>query len=276
LTWPTTADGQYYIFEGRVLIPIDPGTDVAQILLRPQGGLGVGIPAIAQGDPGTSPTIDTDITFTELASSDSTPASASWTETSPGVYKLTLSVHEGEPGDPGSNATIIDADDLTGTPVYKKIITVNSGATGFEYSTQRVGDRYIPASINNTPSGNSLFTLCSVAVPAQDFDWRPHVSGQCVITGTGADVKVDLIARLNNETSGNIVGRAFAGGIGGVSPPTHVLVSGPPAGSADTYDKVLAGDPATIYLRAERQSGGDTFTTSASTTTFRVKVEPIL
>lgn len=276
MTWPTTSDGQFYVFEGRVLMPIDPATNVAQILLRPQGGLGVGIPAIAQGDPGITPTIDTTINFTELAYNDATPASASWTETSPDVYKLNLTVHEGDPGASGTNATIIGASDLTGTPAYKKIITVNSGANGFDYSVQKVGDRFIPASISNTSSGNPLSTLCSVAVPAQSFDWRPHVEGQCVITGTGADVKVDLIARLNNETSGNIVGRALAGGIGGINPPTHHLVTGPPAGSADAYDKVTAGNAATIYLRAERQTGADTFTTSNSTTSFYVRVCPIL
>src|SRR5688572_26750271 len=125
MSWPTTADGQFYLFEGRVLIPIDPSTGTAQLLLRPQGGLGVAIPAIAQGDPGDAPTIDTAVNFTELAYNDATPAAASWTETSPDVYKLNLTVHEGEPGATGSNATISGASDLTGTPVYKQIIRVN-------------------------------------------------------------------------------------------------------------------------------------------------------
>ncbi len=276
MAWPTTPDGQFYLFEGRVLIPIDPSTGTAQLLLRPQGGLGVALPAIATGATGATPTIDTNITFTELAYNDATPAGASWTQTSPGVYKLTLSVHEGDPGAAGSSGTVSGASDLSGTPVYKKIIQVNAGLNGFDYATQRVGDRYIPASINNISAGNPQATLCSVAVPALDFDWRPQCTGQCVVTGTSSDVRVDLLARLNNASSGNIVARAIAGGIIGVSPPTHSLVPGPPAGSADTYDKVLTGNAATIYFTAERQSGTGTFTTSASTTTFQVRVCPIL
>lgn len=382
MSWPLDSTGQFYLFEGRVLIPIDPGTNVAQILLRPQGGIGVGIPAIAQGDPGDTPTIDTTISVTELAYDDVTPASATFTEISPDTYRLNLSVHEGVPGTSdvvnevqtvtitgtptGGNFTLTFsgattsniaynavaatveaalvalstigagnvsvtggpgpgtpyvvtfknqlggrdlaqmtaahtftggttptitvgtntqgsgafqiryAADLVGTPIYKKIVTVNATANGFIYSTQRVGDRYIPGSINNTSTGNPLSTLCSVAVPAQDFDWRPHVEGQCVITGTSTDVKADLIARLDNETSGNIVGRAFAGGTGGINPPTHILSAGPPAGSADGYDKVLTGNAATIYLRAERQSGTGTFSTSNVTTSFSVRVCPIL
>jgi hypothetical protein len=382
MSWPVTADGAFYIFEGRVLIPVDPSTGVAQLLLRPQGGLGVAIPAIAQGDPGVTPTLDTVINYTELAYNDVTPAGASWTQTSPNVYRLTLSAHSGAPGESdvvnevqtvtitgtptGGNFTltfsgattaniaynavastvesalvalstigagnvavtggpgpgtpyvvtfknklggrdvatmtaahtftggttptitvlvntqgsgafkVVNAADLTGTPAYKKIITVNATTDGFDYSTQRVGDRYFPASISNTPSGNATFTLCSVGIPALDFDWRPNVTGQCVVTGTAADVKVDLLARLNNQTSGNIVARSFAGGIYGISPPTHVLVPGPPAGSADTYDKITAGNAATIYFTAERQSGTGTFTTSNSTTSFQVRVCPIL
>jgi len=99
MSWPKTADQAYYLFEGRVLIPIDPSTGVAQLMLRPQGGMGVGIPAIADGDPGDTPVISTDINLTELAYTDVTPASASFTEISPNTYQLNLSLHRGAPGD---------------------------------------------------------------------------------------------------------------------------------------------------------------------------------
>jgi hypothetical protein len=103
-----------------------------------------------------------------------------------------------------------------------------------------------------------------------DFDWRPIVSGYCVVTGTGTNVKTDLIARINS-IGGNDIGRCP----GITSTERLTLSSGPPAGSADAWDRILAGTTATIYLRVERQSGSDTFTTSNTTTRFRVKADPV-
>jgi hypothetical protein len=271
----TTIDGKDYLVidsaSFRVPLDWDPSSNMFIAVAAPTGGLG-NFPALVQGDPGPPPTIDTAINLTALEYGDATADSATWTEISPDTYQLGLVLHKGEPGADGS-ASLINASDLTGSPVAGKIIVVNATADGFEYSTQRVGDRYIPASVNSTSAGNATSTLCSVAVPPQGFDWRPDVSGQCVVTGTGANVTVDLIARLANESTGNIVGRAM--GVPGVGPFTNVLAAGPPTGSADAYDRVSGASTATLYLRAERQSGADTFTTSASTTSFCVRVCPI-
>lgn len=273
-TWDVVNVGgvDYYEIEtARFRVPVDwvPGSNMFLAVAGPDGGSG-NFPAIAKGDPGDTPTIDTSINLTALDADDVTADSASFTETSPGVYQLNLTLHKGPQGDDGD--TVIDPTDF-GTPAAKKILVVNSAADGFEYQSQLVGDRFIPATISNTPSGNTSYTLCSVAVAGQGFDWRPVVSGQTLVTGAGADVRVDLIARLNDAAAGNIVGRGF--GVAGIGPAPVVLSSGPPAGSASTYDKVAAGAAATIYLRAERQTGTDTFTTSGSTTTFSVRVCPI-
>lgn len=272
--WGTVTIGgkDYWEIEtARFRIPKDlaPGQNMFLAVAQPDGGSGA-FPAILQGDPGETPTLSTTVNLTALDYDDPDPDAASWTETAPDVYELDLTLHKGPPGEDGD--TVLDPTDF-GTPVAGKMIVLNSGATDFEYITPKVGDRHFPASIANTPSGNTGYTLCSVAVAAQDFDWRPVVSGQTLVTGTGADVRVDLIARLNNATSGNIVGRGF--GVAGVGPANIGLSNGPPAGSASTYDKVSAGAAATIYLRVERQSGTDTFTTSGSTTTFSVRVAPI-
>lgn len=270
MAWPLSDDGQYYVFDGEILIPVDPSTGAAVLMLRPQGGMSVGIPAIEQGEPGDPPTLNTAINFTALEYNDPTADSASWTETSPDTYTLNLSLHKGSPGADGD--TVLDPDDFGGG-LAGQILVVNDTVDGFQLEAQKVGDRYIPASISNTPAGNATYTVCSVGVEAQPFDWRPIVSGQCIITGTGADVRVDLIARLNNASAGNIVGRGF--GQAGVNPPPHILSFGPPAGSADSYDIVYAGESAVIYLRAERQTGAETFTTSSSTTWFCVQVMPL-
>lgn len=275
----TTIDGKQFLVvdvaKFRIPLDWDPDSNMFFAVCSPDGGLG-NIPALVRGDDGATPVIDTAIDFTALAATDATADYASFTQTSPNVYKLALGVHKGAKGDTG--AIILTPSDY-GTPISKYILRIKSDLTGFELVAQRVGDSYWPATIANTPSGNSAYTLCSVPVPAQPFDWRPHVEGQCIITGTNTDVSVDLIARLNVEASGNIVGRAFnSPELSATSHvhPTQVLSSGPPAGSADTYNKVLAGNAATIYFRAERQTGGETFTTSNATTRFGVEVRPIL
>lgn len=251
-------------------VPADwvPGSNMF-IATAPPGASG-NFPAAVKGDKGDTPDLSTTINLTALDYDDPDPDTAAWTETAPDTYQLSLTLHKGPSGEDGD--TVLNVDDF-GTPLPGKILAVNATSDAIEYQTQKVGDRYVPASIANAPSGNTAYTLCSVAVPAQDFAWRPMVSGQTVVTGTGANVRVDVVARLNVEASGNIVGRGF--GVAGAGPANVALSAGPPAGSGDTYDKVNAGSAVTIFLRVERQSGTDTFTTSGSTTTFAVRVAPV-
>lgn len=277
-TWNTTyIDGKPYLVidvaKFRIPLDWDPSSNMFMAVAAPEGGLG-NFPALVRGDDGFTPDIDTTINFTALAWDNPTPDSASWTELSANLYRLNLSLHTGEPGDSGVYE-LKDADDLTGTLVAGKMIVVNSAADGFEYASTRFGGEYWPAGFANTPSGNPQWTLCAVSVPAQDFDWRPDCSGWCVITGTGSDVRVDLVARLNIESAGNIVARGrgrIGQNIDGI--PT-ILASGPPAGSADDYTLVPAGAPAIIYFRAERTAGANTFTTTTVDTFFNVKVRPV-
>ena len=277
----TTINGkQYLVIETaafRIPLDFDPSSAMFIAVAAPDGALG-NVPWLLKGDPGDPAILTTAIQFTPLDPSDPTPDAASLLALGNNTYQLVLSLHKGQKGDPGSN--LLTPTDY-GTPVYKNILQVNAATTGFEYATQKVGDRYIPATILSTPSGNPSYTLCSVAVPAQTFDWRPHCEGYCVFTGTGPDLQVDLMARLGTgstagttgETAGAIVARGTQPA--GQSPATHVLSAAPPPGSADSYDRVAAGTIAVLFLRAERQSGLSTFTTNAATTRFSVRVEPI-
>ena len=245
-----------------------PGSNMFIAVAAPTGQ--GSFPATVQGDPGDTPVIVPEVDLTVLEHDDATPASSLWVETSPDTYQEQRVIHKGVPGDDG--VMVLDVEDY-GTPVAGRVLALNATADGFEYLTPKVGDKYWPASIVNTPSGQLGYTLCSVAISGQPFDWRPVVEGQTIVTGTGADVRVDILARLNDATSGNIVGRGF--GIPGAGPDRLVLSDGPPAGSANNFDKVLAGADAVIYLRCERQTGTDTFTTLAATTTFSVRVAPV-
>lgn len=275
MSWPTTADGLWYLFEGQILMPVDPSTGMAQLILRPQGGIGVGIPPVANGDDGVPPELQATVAFTELAYDDPTAASMSWTLVSPGpppVYALTAALHAGAPGADGT--TSIDLDSIGGTAAAGELIKVNAGADGFDYTFEKVGDRYVPATINSTAQGNANSTLATVSVTARNFDWRPEVFGYTVVTKTGAgSAVVDLVARLNTEGSGNLVG--YCSGTNVTTAERLFLVPCPPAGSNDAFDKVLAGNAATLYLRTEQQSGADSYTTSNTTTRFCVRVCPV-
>lgn len=270
----TTINGnQYLVIDTaafRIPLDWDPSSSMFIAVAAPNGGLG-NFPALIKGDTGDTPTFDSTIDLTVLEYDDPTADSATLTDLGGNVYQAAITIHAGQPGATGTSTLDPSA---YGTPLAGYLLTVNAAADDFVYRPQLIGDRYIPGSVNSTPAGNPLYTLAAVSVPAQPFDWRPVVSGQAIVTGTGnRNVTVNLLARLNSETAGNIVGQGF--GSSGAPGLPIVLSSGPPAGSAATYDKVTAGSAAVIYLRAERQSGTDTFTTSASSTLFAVRVDPI-
>jgi hypothetical protein len=115
--------------------------------------------------------------------------------------------------------------------------------------------------------------VVSIAAGTYDFDYRVEVEAQTIVTATGANCAVDLVARLNGETGGNDIGRCF--GLGGTK-DRLIIGGGYPAGSADGWDKVSAGAGCTVHLRTEQQSGSDTYSTSSTTTRFVVKVRPVL
>ena len=279
MAWPTDPTGQWYIFDGQILMPVDPTTGAPVLYLRPSGGIGQAIPAVAQGDPGKHAQLDTVINYTELAWNDPTPASASFsvltppTDATPGLYKLNLAIHAGSPGANGSTTLTTAA--ITGTPTFKRIAQVNSAGNGFEYTSQKVGGRHYPASINNTASGNANSTLAVVSIAAgtYDHDYRVEVEAQTIVTATGPNCSVDLVARLNGETAGNDIGRCF--GTGGLK-DRLMIVGGYAAGNADGWDRVAAGQGCTVHVRTEQQSGSDSYTTSATTTRVKVKVRPVL
>ena len=276
MSWPTTADGNYYLFEGQVLLPVDPEAGAAVLHLRPQGGISQTIPAIEKGDPGKHAQIDTAINFTALEPDDATADSASWTEvtpptdSTPGKWKLNLALHKGAKGDDG-DATW-DPTDLAETPVAGQIPVVNGDADGFELAAQKVGDEYWPTSIANSGTDDANTTLATIAVEAQDFDWRPEVKAHTIVTQVSGSCTVNLRARLNGETEGNLV--ADCHGMGGTE-RLHIT-SAPPANSADGFNRVLAGNAATIYVRVEKTNGSGTYTTSNSTTLCSVRVCPVL
>jgi hypothetical protein len=95
-----------------------------------------------------------------------------------------------------------------------------------------------------------------------------------VVTGEAADVRVNLLARLNGESGGNIVGRC----VGIAQTERLVLTPGKPieTGTAgDPYDQIAANSAATLYIRTERVAGSATYTASASNSQYRAVVLPL-
>lgn len=280
--WNTTyIDGKPFLVidvaKFRIPLEWDPSSNMFLAVAAPDGGLG-NFPALVQGDPGDTPDIDLDIDLTVLDYDDPTPEFASWDEIAPNVYKLSIGLRRGAPGMDG---VMVLTPTEYGTPVAGRMLVVTPDLSGFEYAAQKVGDRYVPASLANVPTGNTSYTICPIGIPAQPFDWRPEIEGQQIVTGTASDVRADLFARLetpstiNGETAGPVIGRG-AGPLGtnAAGIPT-IFSSAPPANSDDNYDKVLAGDPATIYVRLERIAGTGTFSTVNTNGWFKVKVAPI-
>lgn len=276
-TWDGT---EGYLWDGKIFISKDytPETGVAHAFFAPPGGYAA-VPAMVQGDPGLPITIR-NTTVTELAPDDVTDPSVVFTLITPGdadtqpVYDIAFTLHAGADGIPGA-FNFLDAGDLTGTATAGYFPAYTATGPGVVWTPPKVGGVYWPASISSTTSSDgAVRTLAPVSIPAQPFDWRPEAFGQSILTGTGPDCTVDLIARVSNATSGDIVARKY--GLALTTPQDLTLVPGPVAGASTSLGKISAGDgPTAIYLRAERQSGSDSFSTSSSTTSFYVKVVPL-
>lgn len=280
MAWPivTFNGAQYYQAEGTTLVPVDPSTGVAVILLKENGGVSDGFSAIEQGPPGVHAELDGTVNVTELEPGDPTAASGTFTTltppvgTTPGLYRLNLSIHKGAKGDDG--ASVWDPTDLDPTPTVGYIPAVNSALDSFDLVAQKIPEVFYPGTINNVASGNANFTMAQINIPSRPWARRVRAVGFTVITGEGDDVRVNLLARLNGESGGNIVGRCI-----GITRTERLTMSpGKPIESgtvADTYDQIAAGDTAILYIRTERQAGTTTYTASASSSQFSAEVLPL-
>lgn len=283
-----TVDGNDIVFSGdiRVVNGFNPDTGIAYLILSPSGGTGT-LPFLAEGQPGLPPVFDS-ISVVEVDPADSLPTpNPVVTTVDPGGagtaahYTMTFYVHSGATGEQGANE-ISTAVDLATTPA----LDANANAYILVYdavnkvwvpSAQKVGDAYVPSRLDATAFNSaSPRTLTSVAVPAQPFNWRPRCFGQVLVTGS-SDTRVDLYARINDPSSGDQVG--YSKGVAGAAPPPNILIPGAPAGAAmpGSYGKVLAGQPATIFLRAVQQAASTSSwsTLGAPDSTFWVEVAPV-
>lgn len=265
--YPTKiVDGkEYWSVECLVPKESDPERGSYIFFAKPLAGT-TGIAGLIKGDPGKHTIIDTEIVRTLLEHDDPTPDFMEFVETVPGsdtvsqVVQLHASQRKGPPGDDGD--TVLTPTDY-GTPVAKDQLAVNATEDAFELVPPKVGGMHWPASLSNAPAGTSAtFQIGTIPVAAGTYRnaWRPDPEAAVTVTGSSADIAVDLVARLD-APDGPVVG--YGKGIPGVQVQRIHITPGPDAGASDSANKVAAGAAATIYLMAEKQGGSATFQTSS-------------
>lgn len=270
---------------------VNDDTGVAYIIITPEGGVGA-LPFMATGAPGM-PALFTNVELEIVPYGQALPTPNPQVTLvnagGPGLnskYSLTFTLNEGAPGATGS-PSISGSSDLGSSPALgeatEKFVLVYRASDGKWVPTaQKVGNRYWPASIAATAfNSTSPRLLSSLAIAAQPFDWYPRLFAQTVVTGSdgATPTRVDLVARLNDAASGDVVG--FGKGLIGANAagiPTQLLPMSPVGQDSATYGKVLAGNAATIHLRAEQMAASSSSwsTPAAPDTTFWLEVVPVL
>jgi hypothetical protein len=264
----------------------DPLTyGVATLTLTPSGGVS-NLPALVQGAPGQPNTLR-NVNMNQIAAGTSPPTST-WTLVTPGtsttppVYDLNLYVNSGAAGSTGPSTSISTAPDVEGGPPGAgtdgfTLYWVNAdGKWKISAAKRTIGPFTVPnSSFAAAYNGNAgSYSVASVGVPAQPYAWRPIVQGGLYATGT-VNTHVDLIARLNNSTSGDIVGYGL--GVGGVGPYPIALQSsfGASVAGSSTYGQVAAGTAATVFLLAQQTaSTTDNWQTLNTNGYFTLQVVP--
>lgn len=267
--YPTkVVDGQeYWVVPTLVPKESDPERGAYIFYAKPLEGI-TGMAGLVQGDPGPWTEILEEVNVTPLEADDPTPDSMSFTVTQPGGpgvpqrVQLNATQRKGAKGDDG-DATW-DPTDLTPSPVAGTVPAVNSALTGFDLVPQKAGRSHWAGSLSNAPSGTTgTFQLGTIAVAPGTYQaaWRPHINAGGTVTGSSADIKVDIVARLG-AADGPVVGRGH--GVAGVQTQRTIVVSGPPAGTSasDADFFVAAGAGATIFLMAEKVSGAASYLTT--------------
>lgn len=255
------------------------------IAVAPPGGI-ANFPAAIQGARGFTPTFR-NVDLVELAYNDATAASATWTLITPGtpttapVFDLELTLHRGSPGTT-PDVNLLAADDLDdgGAPTAGYIFQVNATGDGVKLVAQKVGHTYWPTALTVLSNATGANALSQVVVPPQPWPYRLCVEGQQVISPDGADVQVDLVARLGGTgtgtgaTDGLVIARGQ--GLAGGAQQNLVFSPSPPINSSAGFGEVSDGASRVVYIRAEQVgSGTATFDTISGRGFFSVRVEPL-
>ena len=242
----------------------------------PLGGIASLGNILAKGDRGFSPSIEMS-SFVELDADDPTPGSVSLnllaeaTDVSGPVYGLDVVLHRGATGEAGT--VVFNPGAISATPQLGWIPAVAAGLTEFELVPQRVPTMHWPASVTDVPSGTTAgFTMTTVPIAAVPYDRYVIPTGEVqVVALSGTNLRVDLVAHLDDETGTKIVGRSF--GVAGAKDKLS-LIGYPSAGTTSSATKILANNPANVYFRTEKQAGSSAYSSVAGTALFGCMTVP--
>jgi hypothetical protein len=231
---------------------------------------------LAKGDRGFTPSLEMSSSI-ELDADDPTPGSwslnliAEQTDVSGPVYGLDVVSHRGAKGDPGSGT--ITPGDYSEDPQLGWFPAVAAGLTSFELVPQKYSQMYWPATVTDVPSGTTAgFTMTTIPIAAAPFDRYVIPTGEVqVAASSGTNLRVDLVAHLDDETGTKIVGRSY--GRAGASDKLS-LIGYPPAGTTSSATKILAGNTANVYFRTEKQAGSSSYSSVAGTGLFGAMTVP--
>lgn len=280
--YPTvTQNGrEYWRMDGFTLVDKDPTGECLFFIKTPQGNRGVFGPLI-KGDDGLTPEFQSGAT-NELEWNDATPASTVLVKLSPGdpdagippTYKIDSVRHKGRPGNDG--ASVLNPASFSGTRSYRRMLQLNSDASAFEYTPQKVGDMKWASAVSEAPANTAAgFTLATISVAANTipFDWRIDPEGISYVSSSAADNVVDLICRLN-DGNGAVLGKC--GGMAGLA-DRLILASGPDTSASGSVNKVSANAAATVVLRTEKRAGSGTYQTGVlGETRFKLNIIAVI
>lgn len=246
---------------------------VSYIIITPDGGVGA-LPFIEQGLPG-KPALYTKMELIEIPWGDALPTpNPEYTlvsEGGPGLpskYEVKWYLHSGQTGPPGS-PSFAGASDLAPAPALDVnangfVLVYRHADQKFVLMSQKVGNVYTPATnINATAMSNTpIRTLTAIGIPPQQFDYWVLAFAWTLTTGTGGatPTRVDLIAYLGDPA--NNIQLAYGRGMSGANAdqhPTNAIPGPPPtvelSGNGGVYGKLVAGQGATVNVRAEQKAG---------------------
>lgn len=232
----------------------------------PLGGVASLGNILAKGDQGFSPSIEMG-SFTELDADDPTAAFISLdlvaeaTDVSGPVYALNGALHAGATGEAGT--VVFNPGAISEDPQLGWIPAVAPGLETFELVPQRVPTMHWPATVTDVPPGTTAgFTMTVIPIAAVPYDRYVIPAGTVqVAASSGSNLRVDLVARLNAD-DGVILGRDY--GRAGASDKL-TLIGYPDAGTTSSATKLLANQPANVYIRTEKQSGSSSYSSLAGT-----------
>lgn len=278
-----TQNGNSFTWTGTVTVTnaTNLTTGVATLVLTPAGGVGQ-LPFMAQGNPGLPPALTLGAVTTLTVGSSATATLSQTSAGGPGVasaYSLALGIPVGATGTSGTfeMADATDLESTFGSGQDQFIIKWQNADSAFKAAAQAVGDTYQATSFTAASGNSSFYTLATVTVAAQPFNWRPCVRGQAIPSGT-ANTHVDLRCLMNNATSGDQVGWGQGLTGAGTTWPALPLTLGQAFGGAISggYGVVSAGSAATFYFQAAQSaSTTDAYAVPTSGCYFTVKVDPI-